>query len=274
MIKTRTSKRKSSEAVKQPRAKKGKVRPPEGMAGLAKGLGIIETLGSNRSTLSVSDAARATGITRPAARRCLLTLTEFGYLVHDGKLFRPTPRLLRIGSAYLEAAPLPQLAQPFLVSAREELNESVTLAIFEDGWSVFVARAEVDRVVTTGVRLGGRLPAYSSATGRVLLAALDDERLRRYLAESQFVRTTPHTLVDAGQILQRVLDARAQGYTYTDEEIELGMRSFAVAVKNAQGRTVAALSVSAFSARVSLDRMRRDYLPVLESKARALGQLL
>jgi IclR family pca regulon transcriptional regulator len=244
------------------------------MAGLAKGLAIIETLGRNRSKLSVAEAAQATGITRPAARRCLLTLVELGYLIHDGKYFSPTPRLLRIGSTYLESEPLPQLAQPFLTAAREMLSESVTLAILDDGAAVFVARAEVERVVTTGVRLGGRLPAYASATGRVLLAGLDDDVLHGYLSGCQFAATTPHTLTDANHILERVLDARAKGYSYTDEEIELGMRSLAVCVKNSRGSTVAAMSVSAFSARVTLHQMHRDFLPVLERHAAALGQML
>src|SRR5882762_412524 len=270
----KASKRKGDEPVKPTLSGTAKVRAPEGMAGLAKGLAIIETLGRNHSKLTVAEAARATGITRPAARRCLLTLAGLGYLIHDGKHFRPTPRLLRIGAAYLEAAPLAQLAQPFLTAARERLSESVTLAILEDGASVFVARAEVERVVTTGIRLGGRLPAYACATGRVLLAGLDDDALHGYLAGCQFVRTTPHTLTDASQILQRVLDARAKGFSYTDEEIELGMRSLAVCVKNARGAAVAAMSVSAFSARVTLKQMRRDFLPVLERHAAALGQML
>src|SRR4051812_2858245 len=89
-------------------------RAPEGMAGLAKGLAVMEAFGEGRPTLTVSQAAKAAGVTRAAARRCLLQLTELGYLSSDGKFFNPTPRTLRLGAAYLAATPLPQLAQPHL----------------------------------------------------------------------------------------------------------------------------------------------------------------
>ena len=94
------------------------MRAPEGMAGLAKGLAVIEAFGESSSQLTVADAARITDVTRAAARRCLLTLTELGYLTHDGRYFRPTPRMLRLGSAYLDTASLPVLAQRHLMAAR------------------------------------------------------------------------------------------------------------------------------------------------------------
>src|SRR5579875_1452933 len=88
-------------------------KPPgraEGMAGLAKGLAILEAFRQRRGRLTITDAAGAVGVSRATARRCLLTLVELGYLAHDGKYFRPTPRMLWLGSAYVEGASLPQLA--------------------------------------------------------------------------------------------------------------------------------------------------------------------
>lgn len=249
------------------------VRAPEGMSGLAKGLAIIEVFGLERSQLTVSDAAALTDTTRAAARRCLLTLVDLGYLTHDGKHFRPTPRFLRLGAAYLDAAPLPQLAQPYLASAREALGESISLAVFEDGWSVFVARAETANVVTTGVRLGARLPAYGSATGQVLLAGLSDEEIRRHLTNPP-PPTTAHMIVDPKVIMSRIDQARIEGFAFTDEELELGMRSMAVPVRNAQGKVVAAMSISTFTARLTLQELRDQCLPVLQKNAALLGCML
>src|SRR5690349_23531767 len=93
-------------------------RLPEGMGGLAKGLAIIEAFSSQRRRLTVSEAADASGASRASARRCLLTLTELGYLEFDGKYFRPQPRLLALSGAYSGARSLPQIAQPFLKTAR------------------------------------------------------------------------------------------------------------------------------------------------------------
>src|ERR1700722_2817831 len=108
-------------------------RAKEGMAGLAKGLAIIEAFGANTTRMTVSDAAHLADLSRPAARRCLLTLVELGYLAHDGKFFTPLPRMLRLGGAYLSTSSRTQIAQPLLASARDRLQESVSLAVLDEG---------------------------------------------------------------------------------------------------------------------------------------------
>jgi IclR family pca regulon transcriptional regulator len=244
------------------------------MAGLAKGLAVIEAFGGALSQLTVAEAARRTGITRAAARRCLLTLTELGYLTCDDKHFRPTPRILRLGGAYLDTAPLPALAQTHLMAARDVLNESVSLAVWDDGWSIFIARAESDHIVSTGVRVGARLPAHCSATGRVLLAGMTDDRVAAYLAHSGLQRRTKNTIVDVENLTRVIHTARTDGYATSDEELELGMRSVAVPVRDTNDRTVAAMSVSASTARVTTAEMHRDFVPVLAEHAVKLGRML
>jgi len=249
-------------------------RAAEGMAGLAKGLAIVEAFGPQRTRLSVTEAARATDISPATARRCLLTLEAAGYVSYDGKYFRPTPRMVRLGAAYLETSPLPLLAQPHVLAARDELAESVSLAVLEGDNSVFVARAEVARIVSTGARLGAQLPAHASATGRVLLAALPDAEVEELLARADLQRTTPNTLTSVEAIRERVQRARVDGIASTDEELALGMRSMAVPVRDARGRTVAAMSVAAFAARISLAEMQATFAPVLLRHATRLGKML
>ncbi|MGH3383668.1 MAG: IclR family transcriptional regulator domain-containing protein [Nocardioidaceae bacterium] len=249
-------------------------RAPEAMAGLAKGLAVVEAFGPGRTQLTVTDAARATGTSPATARRCLLTLETLGFVSYDGKFFRPTPRMMRLGAAYLETAPLPLLAHPFVVAARDELDEAVSLAVLQGEWSVFVARAEVQRIVSTGVRLGAQLPAYASATGRVLLAALPDDELQQRLERCRPVKTTANTVVAVEDLLARVQLARAEGVAFTDEELDWGMRTMAVPVCDSHGRTQAALSMSAFTARITLAKMRDVALPVLRRHAERLGRVL
>ncbi|MET8517901.1 IclR family transcriptional regulator domain-containing protein [Streptomyces sp. NPDC005134] len=274
MTNTRTDKPSEESGVKVSEGANPRPRAPEGMAGLAKGLAVIETFGQLHTQLTVTDAACAAGLTRATARRCLLTLTDLGYLTHDGKYFRPTPRMARLGGSYTRTDPLPRLAQPHLVSARQTLGESVSLAVLDDGMSVFVARAETERVVSAGVRIGVRLPACSSATGRVLLAALPEDELDTYLAGCRPEPRTEKSLVDVEEIRRRVELARTEDVAVTDEELELGMRSMATPVKDAQGTTRAALSVSAFTARISLEDMREQFLPVLKEHAERIGRML
>ncbi|MEU0966279.1 helix-turn-helix domain-containing protein [Streptomyces sp. NPDC005917] len=125
--------------------------------------------------LTVSEAAHATGLTRATARRCLLTLTELGYPTHDASAPLPAWR----ASAARTRAPTRCQGWRSRNWSRlaGRLGESISLAVLDEGEAVFVARAETERVVSAGVRIGVRLPACSTATGRVLLAALSDEEL-------------------------------------------------------------------------------------------------
>src|SRR5450759_5323665 len=84
------------------------------IAGLEKGIRIIEAFNDAHPRLTPSTAARRTGITRTAARRYLRTLESLGYVESDGKLFWLTPRVLRLGWSYFDSAKVPRAAQPYL----------------------------------------------------------------------------------------------------------------------------------------------------------------
>lgn len=259
---------------KSPRRESAKERAPEGMAGLAKGLAIIEAFGASHEHLTVASAAAAAGISRASARRCLLTLTDAGYLFRQGSKYRPTPRMMRLGAAYYESASLPQLAETHLEAARDKLKESISLAIFEDGYAVFVARVEAERIISSLAKLGGRLPAYASATGRVLLASQSTETVTAYLEKAKLQKITSTTIVDKGQLLKRIENINREGYEITIDELEEGMVSMAVPVMDSEQNTVAAMSMSASSARISIKQLRKDYLPILQTHAFELSQCL
>lgn len=247
---------------------------PEGMGGLAKGLAIIEAFAGARGQLTVADAARAAGATRASARRCLLTLVELGYLEYDGKFFRPQPRMLRLGAAYSESRTLPQIAQPFLNAARDELQESISLAVLEDDHAVFIARAEAERLVSSGIGVGARAALYCTATGRVLLSALPEGEVRSYLAQTKLEPLTPKTIVKRGDLMDAVRAAGRDGYAISNEELELGLRSVAVPVFDVSKRLVGAMSASVASGRVSAAQMIEDFVPLLQRHAEKLGRAL
>ena len=249
-------------------------RLPEGMGGLAKGLAIIEAFSPRRTRLTVTEAAQSSGTSRASARRCLLTLTELGYLEFDGKYFRPQPRLLALSAGYSGTRALPQLAQPFLRAARDQIHESISLAVLDGESALFVARSEAERLVTTGISLGTRIDLYCSATGRVLLAAWPDDRIADYLERTEITARTKNSLVRKPALRDAVRQAKSAGYAFTDQELEVGLRSIAVPVFDMRGSTVAAMSASASSARVSISQMVKSFVPVLRMSADGLGRAL
>jgi IclR family pca regulon transcriptional regulator len=246
----------------------------EAMAGLAKGLAILECFGEGTARLTLAEAAKRTGLSRPAARRCLLTLLDLGYVAHDGRHFTPQPRMLRLGYAFLSATPLPRLAQPVLEAVQEAAGEAVSLAILDGAETVFVARSAPHRMVSVGPGVGSRLPAWCSATGRVLLAGLPDDAVAARLEGVEFRALTPRTAVTPEAVRAGVLGAREAGHALCNEELELGLLSLAVPVRDVSGAVVAAMSVSTQPSRRSAAEAERDLLPLLSEGARRLSARL
>jgi IclR family pca regulon transcriptional regulator len=246
----------------------------EAMGGLAKGLTILEGFSPERVRMTVTDASLASHTTPAAARRCLLTLEELGYLTYDGKYFRPTPRVARLTYAYSATDPLPVLAQPCLEAVRDELQQSASLAVMEGGESLFVARAEAARIVAAGVRIGATLPLWASATGRVLAGSLTSDEVDALLASSGIEARTTKTVVSTTELRILIESARTNAVAYTDEELDLGLRTMAVPVIDPAGTVRAAMSLSAFAAQVDMTEMRERFFPVLAREAARLGRML
>jgi len=243
----------------------------ETMGGLAKGLAILECFSADTPRLTLAEAARRTGLSRAAARRCLMTLLEFGYVAQEGRDFLPQPRLLRLGFAFLSSTPLAKLAMPILEAAQAALDEAVSLAILDGSEVVFIARAAPRRMVSIGPGVGSRLPAWCSATGRVLLAGLNQAEATLRLEGVAFEPLTARTVKGRDAVMKAIAKAGQDGFAVSDEELELGMRSLAVPVRTSLAGVVAAMSVSTQPARTSLLDLRKNLLPVLCAAATQLG---
>lgn len=244
------------------------------VAGLANGLSVIEAFDQDRPRLSISEVAARTGLTRAAARRYLLTLSQLGFVHQDGRLFALSPRVLRLGQSYMRSARLPRVIQPQLQNIALAMQEASSVGVFDGADVIAIAAVTAGRVVSTTLQPGTRVPAHCSANGRVLLAALSDEALDRWLATHPLEARTQRTLTRAEQVREAVLQVRRQGYAMVDQELETGLRTIAVPLKNFRGDTVAAMNVSAHAARQPLDELRERCLPVLLQAQAQLAQLL
>ncbi|WP_293862236.1 IclR family transcriptional regulator C-terminal domain-containing protein [uncultured Alsobacter sp.] len=244
------------------------------VGGLQNGLAVIEAFDDTRPRLSISDVAQVTGLTRAAARRYLLTLTHLGYAEHDGKYFSLTPRVLRLGYAFLSSLTLPTRVQPFLERIAEELGESSSAAVLDDGDVVYVGRAATRRIMSVGLAVGSRLPAYCTSLGRALLAHRDAAWLDAYLARTERRAMTPRTVTAPADLLALLEGVRASGYSLVDEELELGLRSIAVPVIDGRGRVACAINVGVQAARVPVADMTDRILPVLRRAAEDLRRVL
>ena len=244
-------------------AEAGPPRDSDFVQSLDRGLAVIRAFGPDRERLSLSEVARATGLTRAAARRFLLTLVKLGYVRSDGRAFSLRPKVLELGYAYLSGLALPDVAEPHLEELSAKLHESSSISVLDGHHIIYVARVATKRIMTVAISVGTRFPAYAASMGRVLLAGLSEEELDRYLAEATFEAFTPRTVTDPARLREIVREVGRDGYSIVDQELEDGLRAIAVPIHDSSGAVTAAINVSAHANRHSPQTMRAELLPAL-----------
>lgn len=242
--------------------------------GLEKGLAIIEAFGQRKSPLTLTQAAEITGHSKASVRRCLLTLCELGYALQAGRQFQLAPRTLRLGHAYVASEPLTKVAQPILEMTSEHVHESASIAVLDSQDVVFVARSTHRRSLSSGLGVGARLPAYCSATGRVLLSGQPKAHVEFILNRMSRPALTPHTKTTMRDIRREIDLVHSRGYSISDEELEIGVRSIAVPIRDGRGELVAAMSLSVSTSRMTRAQIVEKLLPELEVARRSFATLL
>ncbi len=241
---------------------------------LERGLAVLRAFGAERPRMTLSEMAVEVGIARATARRFLLTLVRLGYVGSDGKQFWLKAETLSLGYAYLSSLPWWQVAQPFMEEVSADLHESCSASVLEGGEIVYVARVPAKRIMSINLSLGSRLPAYATSMGRVLLAELSADALDSYFAETKLKPLTGRTLSDEACLRQALSLCRKEGFALVDQELEEGLRSIAVPIRDRTGRAIAALNVSTPAGAVAKSEMTKRHLPALRQAAARITESL
>lgn len=234
------------------------------IAGLEKGLAVICAFDQERPQLTVTEVAQRCGLTRAAARRYLLTLQHLGFVQHDGNAYALAAKVLRLSQSYMHSARLPRIVQPELHRLAQTLKEGSSAGVLDgDDVICIAALSAAGGLASSTLQPGTRVPAYCTANGRVLLAALPVAQSDAWIAARRFERRTPKTLTGHDRLRTELARVRAQGYAAVDEELEAGLRTVSVPVIGASGAVHAAINVSVNAARMSLDQLVDACLPAL-----------
>lgn len=236
---------------------------PEFVQSLERGLAVIKAFDHASPELTLSDVARATGYTRATARRILHTLVELGYMRTDGRLFALRPRILELGYAYLSSLSLPEVAEPHMESLVATVHESCSISVLDGSDVVYVARVPTKRIMTVTISVGTRFPAYATSMGRVLLAHQPETWLDHYLATTTFDPRTPRTVTAPDQLRVILAEVAREGFALVDQELEDGLRSVAVPIRDPHQRVTAAMNISAPTSRGDSKAMPKELLPHL-----------
>jgi IclR family pca regulon transcriptional regulator len=246
---------------------------PDFVLSLARGLRVIESFEGHPDGLSVAEISRATALSRAAVRRLLITLELLGYLEAGGRRYRLRHRVLHLGLSYLSSNSLAAVAQPAVQRITEDLRESSSVCVLEGDEVLCIAGAVRKGIMSLDVSAGNRLPApHCTAVGRVLLAALPENKLSAYLDRVELKPFTSKTIVSREVLASDLGKVRRQGFSVIDEELELSLRAIAVPIVSTHVQVTAALGVGAPSSRACIDELQARFLPLLQEHARVIGQ--
>jgi IclR family transcriptional regulator, pca regulon regulatory protein len=239
---------------------------------LEKGLAVIALFSAEHPDLTLSQIARALNLTPGSARRVLHTLETLGYLTCEESRFSLTTRVLQLGFAYLSSQPLAKVARPVLMELANTLHANCSIAVLDNTDVVYVARATYRLIKRDFVALGSRFPAHATAPGKVLLATLPDEELRKRYKNKPIEQFTPNTVGSVKALQSELVEVRGQGYAINDQQTFLGHRSVAIPLQ-VDGHTVAALLAGSQVSNVTVAMLVDEHLVALRKAAEQLAQL-
>lgn len=229
-----------------------------------------------RNNAGVSELARATGLHKATVHRLLRTLRELGLveLGPDGTRYRLGLRLLELGGRVLARLDLRDVARPYLTALRDRTRLTVHMAVLDGAEVVYIEKLDSPANLRMASFVGTRNPAYRTALGKAVLAALPNNELQAVLAKTRFLPRTSNTITTPDALRQELVATRARGYAIDNVENEEGIRCVGAPVYGHTGRVVASISVSGpvFSVTTEeLDGLGRMVADTAQQISRALG---
>ncbi|PUE10976.1 4-hydroxyphenylpyruvate dioxygenase [Limnohabitans sp. T6-5] len=255
-------------------AAEGALAPHDWIAGLEKGLHLIEAFDAAHPRLTATEMGARCGMTRTAARRYLKTLAHLGYVGTDGKLYWLMPRILRLGHAYIESARLPRLVQPVLQRITSGTEEIAYLGVLDGDDTIFIARSGLQRHTASGYMPGTRMPAQVTAAGMVILACGEEAAMDEWLQVHELRSFTSFTLASKQVLREKLMAFKHQGWAVSEQQLELNFRGIAVPLLDRKNVVHGAISLTMPINREETDHALNRILPVLQEAARSLRPLL
>jgi len=243
----------------------------ETVQAVTRALSLLEILAKDNTLISISDLAKKSKLKLTTAHRLLFTLMDKGFVEQEEttQKYRLGIKTFEIGNAALAALDLRNISRPYLKELAEKVNETANLAILDNAEVVYIDQVESTNIVIVKMfaRIGGRGPAYCTGTGKVLLADLNPDELKRRLSKVTFNKFTDRTITDINELIKVLKDIKKSGYALDFSERDEGVTCIAAPIKNYEGRCQAAISVSGPEPRMSMSRINQEILPVIRDAA-------
>ncbi len=235
---------------------------------LDKALQILDLFVDRGGDLTLTQIHELLHFNKVSTFRILKNLEGAGYLEKDpdSARYRLGLKAYRLGSAAEPHARLRILVRPTLEELNRRTNETVHLAVLHQGEVLYLDKIEGRQTIRVITRVGMKLPAHCSGVGKVLLSDLPEESLDAFIRQMGLPGFTPNTITAPEALKRELARVRRQGFALDNEEIEEGLKCVSAPVRDAAGRILAAISISAPKER--FDRERDNYTRLVMDAAR------
>jgi DNA-binding IclR family transcriptional regulator len=225
-------------------------RSPKAAAGsqsLERGLDVLEIVEAEGAEIGVREIARRLALSPTIVQRMITSLAKRGYVDRGAETarYRLGYRALALGANSGAAG------ADYIVTARRELEKLARdhslngfVSVLHGGRAVYLLAVQAEGPVAIKVAPGSEMPLYSTAAGKVLLAALTDAEARKLLGHGRLAPITPHTVTDPAAVIAGLARVRKQGFATVSEENIRGVLSVGAPIRDRDGKVLAALSVA------------------------------
>lgn len=208
---------------------------------------------------SFSSIVRELRLPNSSAHQLLATMTDGGFVDYDetARVYKLGPRLWAVAQSYTGVGDIAGIALPFMQRLVDEVGETTQLSALQARHNVYLAVVDSPHPMRLESSIGARLPAHATGLGKTLLAALSNAEIARRLGQVELERYTAHTHTSLASLMLEIETIRSRGYGEDNEEFVVGCKCVARPVRDPRGQTVAAMSVTVPTPRLTPELLKQ-----------------
>ena len=239
-------------------------------------LDVLEAFHAEEDELGITELSRRLKLHKNNIFRILATLENRGYIEQNQTTdnYRLGLGTLELGQTYIRHTGLLRIARPVMEELNKKVNENVYIGILKDRYAFYLDVVESNHTVRVLSRVGCRVPTYCAAIGKAQLAFERLETINEVLGKKELKKFTPNTIADREKIMEHLIIVKELGYAVDDEEWDDGVRCVGAPIFDYTRKAVGGISISAPSARMSLEQVRKEYVPLIKKACEEISNRL